>query len=62
MKEKSYNLIICDVKNKCRATLNEKAPSDHHNDGDNVNLSTKVLVVRKRMQVLLLIISNVFFM
>ena len=38
--------------NNGRAALNEKAPSDHHNGKDNVNASTKVLAMRKRIQVL----------
>ena len=32
-----------------------------HNDEDNVNVSTKVLVMRKIMQVLRLMISDVFY-
>ena len=46
-----------DAKNNGRAALNEKAPTDHQNDEDNVNVSTKVLGMKKRMQVLRLITS-----
>ena len=44
-----------------KTALNEKARSDHHIIKDNVNVSTKVLVMRKIMQVLLLVISKDFF-
>ena len=37
--------------NNDRAAFNVNVSSDHHNDEDNVNLSTKVLVMMKRMQV-----------
>ena len=49
-----------DAKNNGRAVLNEKPLDEYHNDEDNMNVSIKVLVIRKRMQVLLLMISNVF--
>ena len=41
----SMNIIIRDAKNNGRAPLNEKARSDHLNDEDNVNVSTKFLVM-----------------
>ena len=34
--------MIRDAKNNGRAALNEKTPSDHHYDEDNVNASKKV--------------------
>ena len=46
---KSLNLIIHDAKNNDIAALIEKAPSDHHNNEDNVIGSTKVLAMRIRM-------------
>ena len=47
--------------NNGRATLNEKAPGDQHNDEGNVNEPIKVLVLSKRMQALLLMMSNVSY-
>ena len=47
---KSQNLIILYAENNGGATLKEKTLSDHHNDEDNVNVSTKDLVLRKIIQ------------
>ena len=47
----AIKLLIRDGKNNGRAAFNEKASNNHHNDEDNVNVSTKLLVMRKIMQV-----------
>ena len=52
---------ILHAKNNCRAALYEKTPCDHRNEEDNVDVSTKVLAMRKRIQVLLLMITNVSY-
>ena len=58
---KSLNLIIRDATNNGKAALNEKAPTDQHNDEDYVNESTKVVLMRKIMQLLLLMISIISY-
>ena len=50
-----------DAKNNIRAALNEKSPSDRYNNEYNMKVATQVLVMRNRMQVLLLMISNVSY-
>ena len=45
--DKSLNLVIRNAKNSCRAALNEKMRSDHHDYGDNVNGPAKLLVMLK---------------
>ena len=55
--KKSFNLIVLGVKNNGGVALD-----DHYNEEDNMNESRKVSVIEKRIQVLLLMISNVSYM